>query len=104
MDHLLPVACGGTDDEANLWLACRMCNNFKGIQTHAFDPLPSRRVRLFNPRLDSWPPHFRWSEDGTQIAGLTSAGRATIHALQLKHLLSIMVRRSWVAAGWHPPR
>jgi 5-methylcytosine-specific restriction endonuclease McrA len=34
MEHIHPEALGGTDDEENLWLACRLCNGFKGIQTH----------------------------------------------------------------------
>lgn len=46
---------------------------------------------------------LRWSQDGTQIEGITAAGRATVRALQLNHVISVMVRRSWVAAGWHPP-
>ena len=48
IDHLMPKARGGTDEEANLWLACRMCNSFKRTQITARDPLYGRRVRLFN--------------------------------------------------------
>ena len=29
IDHIIPKARGGTDAEANLWLACRMCHSFK---------------------------------------------------------------------------
>lgn len=29
IDHIHPVALGGSDTEANLWLACRMCNAYK---------------------------------------------------------------------------
>ncbi len=39
IEHIIPKAGGGTDDEENLWLACRLCNNAKGIQTHGYDPL-----------------------------------------------------------------
>jgi hypothetical protein len=31
-----------------------------------------------------WRAHFSWSEDGTTLLGLTSVGRATIIAVQLK--------------------
>lgn len=48
LDHIEPEARGGTDDEENLWLACRLCNGFKGTQTHGRDLLTGRRVRLFN--------------------------------------------------------
>jgi hypothetical protein len=36
--------------------------------------------------------------------GRTTCGRATIIALQLNNMIAIMVRREWVAAGWHPPQ
>ncbi|MFQ5592536.1 MAG: HNH endonuclease [Anaerolineae bacterium] len=102
IDHIVPQARGGTDDEENLWLACRMCNSFKGTQTFGRDPVTGRRVRLFNPRRQRWSRHFRWSEDGTRITGRTMCGRATVVALQLNNLIAVMVRREWVAAGWHP--
>lgn len=103
LDHIIPIAKGGTDAEDNLWLACRLCNGFKGMQTHARDPRTSRRVRLFNPRRQRWARHFLWSDDGTRIIGRTACGRATVVALQLNHVIAMMVRREWVAAGWHPP-
>ena len=103
LDHIIPIAKGGTDAEDNLWLACRLCNGFKGMQTHARDPGTSRRVRLFNPRRQRGARHFLWSDDGTRIIGRTACGRATVVALQLNHVIAMMVRREWVAAGWHPP-
>ena len=50
IEHIIPKAKGGTDDEENLWLACRLCNGYKGTQTHAEEPVTGRRVKLFNPR------------------------------------------------------
>ncbi len=104
IEHVLPVAKGGTDEEENLWLACRMCNNFKGTQTQAYDPISGREISLFNPRTQSWAEHFSWDEDGTRIIGQTPCGRATVLALQLNHPIAIMVREQWVDAGWHPPK
>ena len=103
IDYIIPTARGGLDEEENLWLACRMCNGFKGTQTHARDPATGRRVRLFNPRRQRWSRHFLWSEDGTHIIGRTTCGRATIIALQLNNVIAVIVRREWAAAGWHPP-
>jgi hypothetical protein len=80
-----------------------MCNGFKGTQTDAIDPATGQRIRLFNPRQQRWNEHFTWNADGTRVIGLTSCGRATVLALQLNNLIAIMVRREWVAAGWHPP-
>jgi hypothetical protein len=103
IDHLQPTACGGTDEEDNLWLACRLCNHAKSAQTECRDPITGQLVPLFNPRRQSWSEHFVWSDDGTRILGKTPMGRATIVALQLNNLISVVVRRHWVAAGWHPP-
>jgi hypothetical protein len=104
IEHIIPKAEGGSDDEDNLWQSCRLCNGFKGVQTQAFDPETGQRVPLFDPRRQHWSEHFAWSEDGTQIVGKTPCGRATVIALQLNNLIAVMVRRAWVAAGWHPPR
>jgi len=59
-------------------------------------------VSLFHPRQQHWHEHFAWSEDGTQIIGLTSCGRATIEALQLNHSLIVATRTIWVQTGYHP--
>jgi 5-methylcytosine-specific restriction endonuclease McrA len=85
IDHIQPAARGGTDEEENLWLSCRSCNSFKGTQTHGYDPVTNRRVRLFNPRSQRWSRHFTWSPDG-QIIGLTASGRATVIALKLNNI------------------
>jgi len=103
IEHIIPKARGGPDDEENLWLACRLCNNFKGTQTDALDPDTGQRLRLFDPRRQRWSEHFAWSEDGTRVLGQTPCGRATVLALQLNNLIAVMVRRQWVATGWHPP-
>ena len=103
IEHIIPTAAGGLDDEENLWLACPLCNGFKGVQTHASDPITGRRNRLFNPRKQLWSRHFKWSEDGTRIIGRTACGRVTVVALRLNNVISLMVRREWVSAGWHPP-
>lgn len=103
IEHINPLSKGGSDDESNLWLACRMCNNFKAAQTSALDPQTGQNVGLFNPRQDDWLDHFEWNEDGTHIAEITECGRATVVALQLNNIVATTVRRNWVEAGWHPP-
>jgi hypothetical protein len=103
VEHTIPRARGGSDEEANLWLACGLCNRYKGAQTTAVDPLSGASVALFNPRTQAWPEHFRWSQDGAMVAGLTDVGRATVGALRLNNELAVEVRRHWALAGWHPP-
>jgi len=104
IDHIIPKAVGGSDNEENLWLACRLCNSYKGMQTHAKDPLTNRKVRLFNPRKQTWVRHFTWSDSGAYISGLTASGRATVVALQLNNPYAVAVRQAWISAGWHPPK
>jgi hypothetical protein len=104
IEHIVPLSRGGSSDETNLWLACAWCNSYKGTKTHAEDPMTGKDVPLFNPRTQRWQDHFRWSEDGLRIIGLTSTGRATVLALQLNNEFILPARRHWVLAGWHPPR
>lgn len=103
IEHILPKAAGGSDGEGNLWLACRLCNSYKGIQTEAKDPITRRTVSLFNPRLQSWEQHFRWANGGILIEGKTDIGRTTVVALQLNNSYAVTVRQAWISAGWHPP-
>ncbi|MDZ7292494.1 MAG: HNH endonuclease [candidate division KSB1 bacterium] len=104
VEHIIPRARGGSDDESNLWLSCSLCNRYKGPQIIAVDPLTSATVPLFNPRTQVWSEHFRWSPDGTLIIGLSPIGRATVEALQLNNEVAVEVRRNWILAGWHPPK
>ena len=101
--HLIPQAAGGTTREANLWLACRRGNAFRGTETHARDPQGAEWVALFNPRQQVWIDHFAWSEDGTEIIGKTPCGRATIAALKMNNAEIVVAHRSWVSVGWWPP-
>lgn len=102
IEHIFPQAKGGSSDESNLWLACRLCNSFKGTQTYIADPITKQRVRLFNPRRQKWQKHFSWSADYLRIIGKTICGRATVEALQLNNPIALMVRRSWASVGWTP--
>ena len=103
VEHLIPTARGGTTELHNLWLSCRRCNQCKRVLTEASDPETDQLVPLFDPRRQSRREHFVWSSNGTQIIGLTSTGRATIHALQMNHPDVVVARQLWVQVGWHPP-
>ncbi len=103
IEHLIPLAAGGRSDEENLWLACPLCNGYKGVQTYAPDPETGETVALFNPRQQVWNDHFRWSDHSAEIVGLTPCGRATVMALKLNNENITRARRRWVLAGWHPP-
>jgi len=104
IEHIVPLAQGGTDAESNLWLACPLCNGHKSDKTDAVDPATGALVSLFNPQLQSWWDHFEWSPDGLRIVGKTPIGRATVLALHLSDDVdALTVRSYWVQAGWHPP-
>lgn len=105
IEHIVPRAKGGSDDESNLWLACPLCNRHKSDKIHAPDPESGALTPLFNPRTQNWFEHFCWSEDGLHIIGLTATGRATVAALRLgDDPDAVLVRGFWVVAGWHPPK
>ncbi len=104
IEHVIPLAQGGSDDESNLWLACPLCNSHKSDKISAVDPETGESCSLFNPRTQRWADHFRWSEEGIRIVGLSAIGRATVIALHLSDDPdALAVRSYWVLAGWHPP-
>lgn len=102
-DHIIPHSQEGPTSKANLCRACSSCNTRKGEQTQALDPETKHLTPLFNPRHQHWSEHFIWSDDGTQIIGLTACGRATIEALQMNNARLVHARRLWASVGWHPP-
>ncbi len=103
MDHIIPLAAGGTSELDNLCLSCYRCNEFKGARLDAVDPLSNERVSLFKPHNQQWYDHFVWSEDGLHIIGLTACGRATVEALHLNNERLIQARQIWILVGLHPP-
>jgi hypothetical protein len=104
VEHIVPLVKGGSNDEANLWLACPLCNSHKASKTHAVDPETGELTPLFNPRTSSWHEHFAWIDGGLRISGKTPTGRATVVALHLdSDPDAIEVRSYWILAGWHPP-
>ncbi|MCK6621902.1 MAG: HNH endonuclease [Calditrichaceae bacterium] len=103
VEHIIPLAAGGRTIESNLWLACALCNSYKGARTHGIDPTTSQSIPLYNPRVQNWFDHFTWSADGLSIIGTTPCGRATVATLQLNNEYILIARKNWVRVGWHPP-
>jgi hypothetical protein len=105
IEHIIPLAHGGTNDEGNLWLACPLCNGHKSDKIEGVDPENGSRTPLYNPRAQVWSEHFQWADDGIHILGKTPIGRATVIALHLSDDPdALLVRSYWVMAGWHPPQ
>jgi len=103
VDHIIPLAHGGTTTLDNLALACFHCNRRKSTHRTGSAPQSGAAVPLFHPRQHPWQDHFCWSEDGLLLLGRTAVGRATITALALNRERAVAIRAADVAVGRHPP-
>ena len=103
IDHIIPVAEGGTTALENLAFSCGGCNGHKYTKIQALDPVSRKLVFLYNPRTQKWLDNFVWSDDFLQVVGLTAFGRATISALQMNRSGVVNMRKLLLMAGLHPP-
>jgi DNA-directed RNA polymerase subunit RPC12/RpoP len=81
IEHIVARQHGGTDDMANLALACPECNYQKGTNLTGMDPDTGALTPLFHPRRDEWATHFGW--DGARIVGRTATGRTAVWLLEM---------------------
>jgi hypothetical protein len=102
VDHIRPVAQGGTNALTNLVLACPACNLYKSNAQTGFDADTGADALLFHPRKDQWNEHFRINADTGHIQGLTPVGRATIAQLQINHPVQIEARQLWIQLALFP--
>lgn len=102
-EHIIPLSAGGETVFENLCLACPSCNRYKATRQTAIDPNTQDEVKLFNPQQQLWADHFTWSEDATEIVGLTTISRATISTLKMNRQQLTRVQNMWVKIGEHPP-
>jgi len=103
VEHIQPRSKVGSDALANLAWSGQGCKNRKFTATEAQGPGSGELVRLFHPRRDGWAEHFRWSEDGRRMFGLTPVGRATISRLDLNREGVVNLCAVLQLAGKHPP-
>ena len=80
LEHIRARRQNGTHAAANLAWACARCNALKGTDLSGVDPDSNRVVRLFHPRRDRWPDHYRI--EGLSIEPFTAKGRATAWLLE----------------------
>lgn len=80
LEHVVAPQHGGTDDVANLALACPECNFQKGTNLSGLDPDTGTVTPLFHPRRDAWAEHF--ARAGARIVGRTAIGRTTVWLLE----------------------
>ena len=58
IEHILPRAKGGSNNEDNLAYACIGCNVYKSDLTEFPDIVSQQLMPLFNPRTIDWQEHF----------------------------------------------
>jgi 5-methylcytosine-specific restriction endonuclease McrA len=90
IEHIIPKKHGGTDDSANLALACIDCNLHKGSNIAGYDPETRLLTELFHPRRHRWSDHFRWQD--ALLVGITPIGRTTIEVLQMNSEERVQLR------------
>lgn len=103
VEHIIPKARGGSDDESNLTLSCQGCNGHKHIAVSATDPVTEKEVPLYHPRQDVWSDHFAWSAGFAEIIGKTPTGRAMVERLHLNREALVSLRIVLATLGKHPP-
>lgn len=81
IEHIIARQHGGTNDSANLALACPECNFKKGANLTGIDPDSGTVTPLFHPRQHQWEHHF--FRDGARIVGRTATGRTTVWLLEM---------------------
>ncbi len=99
LEHVVPRARTGPDDEDNMALACRACNVRKSDFQEGVDPESGVVEPLFNPRRDQWDAHFRINLEHGMIIGNSPCDRATIERLQLNSPAQGAARLVWLKIG-----
>ena len=99
-DHIIAIKHRGRTTADNLAWTCLTCNRHKGSDISSIDMETGRLVRLFNPRRDWWPRHFRLS--GGRIVPKTAVGRVTEYLLQMNWPEQVLRRQELIAEGRYP--
>jgi hypothetical protein len=104
IDHVVPIAHGGSTESENLALACFHCNRQKSDRRSFVDPASGLDTPFFDPRSMVWSEHFAWSADGTRLIGKTDIGRVTIKHLGMNRERLVLIRSADLVAKRHPPK
>ena len=103
IEHIMPVAKGGTNDLENLALSCPGCNGHKYNKTEGLDIIANEMAPIYNARKQNWLEHFTWNHDFTEIVGLTPTGRVTKEALKMNSPRLVKRRAIYQLIDLHPP-
>lgn len=98
LEHIRARRHHGAHAATNLAWACARCNALKGTDLSGVDPDSNRVVRLFHPRRDRWPEHYRVS--ALRIEPLTAKGRATAWLLEFNTEERLELRAAYHELGF----
>ncbi|PJF29802.1 MAG: HNH endonuclease [Phototrophicales bacterium] len=98
VDHIISKKHGGSDNLDNLAWACFECNNAKGADIAAYDPITNMLVPLYNPRTQIWDDQFKIDNTGF-IIGKTAIGRATVTILNINRETEVALRQGLIELG-----
>ena len=102
LEHIVPLALGGSNADSNRALACASCNLAKSDRVSGTDLSTGADTPLFHPRAHLWQDHFAWADDQSQLTGRTGTGRATVTTLDMNSELRQAARQLWFAMGLLP--
>ena len=102
VEHIIPLSRQGSNDEANLALACRSCNLRKSNRICGVPSGSNAEVRFFHPRDDEWGEHFQISTDSGEIMGKTPIGEVTLESLEMNSPAQVAARQLWIRLGLFP--
>lgn len=99
IEHIVAEKHGGRTVEANLALACPLCNRCKGTDLGSIDPASGLLTPFFHPRTHRWRAHFQLTP--TAIVPQTAIGRVTVAILQFNHPDRVLERARLIQAGFY---
>jgi hypothetical protein len=102
VEHIMPLSRQGSNEEANLALACRSCNLRKSNHICGIPSGSNTEVRFFHPRNDQWGEHLRVSTESGEIVGRTSIGEVTLESLEMNSPAQVAARQLWIRLGLFP--
>lgn len=92
VEHIAPLSRQGSNDEANLALACRSCDLRKGNRVSGVFSVSGTEVRFFHPRHDQWLEHFQINVESGEIVGINPIGEVTVEYLEMNSPAQVTAR------------
>ncbi|MBD2460354.1 HNH endonuclease [Oscillatoria sp. FACHB-1407] len=102
VEHIVPLSRQGSDDDANLALACRSCNLRKGNRISGLSSRSNVEARFFHPRKAQWDEHFQINVESGEVVGVTPIGEVTVEYLEMNSSAQVAARQLWIRLNLFP--